>query len=85
MKNTLTLLLLILFSTFSAIITANESREASTESCNTSYTLPDDQWRQVSLPCIPAGSGSVADVFGDDIVDAFGADTPTYGTHWVVY
>jgi len=39
----------------------------------------------VSLPCVPAGSGSVADVFGDDIADAFGAVSPTYETSWVVY
>lgn len=84
MKNTLTLLLLILFSAFTTIVTANESR-ASTESCNTSYTLPENQWRQVSLPCNPGSSHSVSDVFGDDIADAFGTGTPSYPTNWVVY
>ena len=85
MKSTSLYLLTILLSTLTSIATANESRDAPTESCSTNYTLPDNQWRQVSLPCVPAGSGSVADVFGDDIADAFGAVSPTYETSWVVY
>lgn len=85
MKNSSLLLILALLSSLTSIATANQSRDALTESCNTSYTLPDNQWRQVSLPCVPAGGGSVADVFGDDIADAFGAGSPTYETSWVVY
>jgi hypothetical protein len=83
MKNAL--LLLVFFFSFSSFATANENNVASTESCSTSYALPNNQWRQVSLPCTPAGSGSVAEVFGDDMVDAFAAGSPAYGTNWAVF
>jgi hypothetical protein len=40
--------------------------------------LPNNQWRQISLPCNPGKASSVSAVFGDDIVGS-------YGTDWIVY
>ena len=43
-----------------------------------SYTLPNDQWRQISLPCRPGQNNTVDDVFGDDGLG-------TYGTDWALF
>ncbi len=44
-----------------------------------SFTLPVNQWTQVSLPCLPAaGFNTVQAIFGDDMAGV-------YGTHWAVY
>jgi len=43
------------------------------------YSLPNNQWRMISLPAEPpADENTVAKVFGDDI-------SGTYGTDWVLY
>jgi len=42
--------------------------------CDTTFTLPNNQWRQVSLPCNPGGNETVAKVFGDDGLGQFGVD-----------
>lgn len=85
MKNALLLLSILLLFSLTSSATENENNAASPESCNARYSLSGNLWRQVSLPCVPAGSGSVADVFGDDMAEAFGAGAPTYNTNWVVY
>ncbi len=41
-------------------------------------TLPDNQWRQISLPGDPGEENTVAAIFADDIPG-------TYGTSWIVY
>jgi hypothetical protein len=46
--------------------------------CESTYPLPNNQWRQISLPCNPGKASSVSAVFGDDIVGS-------YGTDWIVY
>ncbi len=51
---------------------------AANPTCHVEMTLPDNQWRQVSLPCDPGAANRVADVFGDDIPGA-------YGARWVVF
>ena len=47
-------------------------------SCNSTYVLPTDQWRQISLPCDPGSNNTVAAIFSDNI-------TGTYDTDWVLY
>jgi hypothetical protein len=47
-------------------------------SCTTTYALPPNQWRQISLPCDPGLNNTVAAVFGDDVIG-------TYGVDWVLY
>jgi hypothetical protein len=47
-------------------------------SCDTTYTLPNNQWRQISLPCNPGANNTVSAVFGDDIPG-------TYNTDWILY
>jgi len=42
------------------------------------FLLPDDQWRQISLPCNPGSNNSVEAVFGDD-------DLGVYDTDWVLF
>jgi hypothetical protein len=42
--------------------------------CDATFTLPNNQWRQVSLPCNPDGNKTVAKVFGDDGLGQFGVD-----------
>jgi len=86
MKNTLLLFLILVLTTFSLVTMASEIRVASTGSCSSGFTLPSNQWRQISLPCVPpAGEASVVDVFGDDIAEAFGQGVPSYGSNWIVY
>jgi hypothetical protein len=46
--------------------------------CEITYTLPSNQWRQISLPCDPGANNSVSAVFGDDIQGQ-------YGTEWILY
>jgi len=47
-------------------------------SCDTTYTLPNNQWRQISLPCDPGTNNSVSAVFGDDVKGQYGID-------WILY
>ena len=46
--------------------------------CDTTYSLPSNQWRQISLPCDPGVNDTIAAVFGDDIPG-------TYGTDWMLH
>jgi hypothetical protein len=41
--------------------------------CNETYTLPSNQWHQISLPCKP-NDGRVRSLFGDDIPGKLGKD-----------
>jgi len=73
--NSLLLLLIILLSTLSSIVTANESVEVPT------FNLPYGQWRMISLPATPPDSSNTLDqIFGNDM--GAGGD---YGQNWVVY
>ena len=86
MKNTPLLFLFLALAAFSSVTVASEARAASADACRSVFTLPNNQWRQISLPCVPpAGQASVADVFGDDIAEAFSQATPSYGSNWIVY
>jgi hypothetical protein len=38
------------------------------------YALPSDQWRQISLPCNPQANNTVAMLFADDGLGAYGDD-----------
>ncbi len=42
------------------------------------HLLPHNQWHQISLPMNPGSNNTVADIFGDDGLGA-------YGTDWVLY
>lgn len=42
--------------------------------CTSTYTLPSDQWRQISIPCNPGEDNSVEAIFGDDNLGALGTD-----------
>ncbi len=42
------------------------------------YSLPNQQWRQISLPCALADENTVAAVFGDDIPGVLGSDWALY-------
>jgi subtilisin family serine protease len=47
------------------------------QTCETNYSLPDNQWMQISLPCNPGSRNKVSDVFNN---------VPgTYDNDWVVY
>jgi len=47
--------------------------------CNTSFDLPKNTWRMITLPCEPpAGEKTVQDIFGDDFSKA-------YGTGWIMF
>jgi len=49
--------------------------------CADTYTLPDKQWHQISLPCTaPAGSSTAAVILGDDM-----GDSAVYNENWVLY
>ncbi len=50
------------------------SQPPATATCDVTFSLPDDQWRLISLPCNPGANSSVAAVFGDDISGAYGDD-----------
>jgi hypothetical protein len=41
--------------------------------CGESFTLPDNQWRQISLPCDAGGSASPVAAFGDDLLGEYGS------------
>jgi hypothetical protein len=45
--------------------------------CGNGYNLPANQWRLISLPCLPV-SKKVSDIFADDI-------SGIYGTNWILY
>lgn len=45
--------------------------------CGGSFDLPNNQWRQVSLPCNPGDHHKVSDIFGNM--------PGTYDKHWVVH
>ncbi len=48
-------------------------------SCNTeSYSLPHNQWHQISLPCNPGSNNTVAAVIGDDMPGTIGVDWRIY-------
>jgi surface protein len=57
------------------------------DTCGLTHTLPNDQWQQVSLPCEPGGGGTIAEVFSDDISDAFGGgeEDSRYGENWILF
>ncbi len=42
--------------------------------CTSTYTLPSDQWRQISIPCNPGEDNSVEVIFGDDNLGTIGTD-----------
>lgn len=46
--------------------------------CVESLSLPQGQWKQISMACDPGGANTVADVFGDDL-------SGTYDVDWVVF
>jgi hypothetical protein len=46
--------------------------------CDSTYSLPNNKWQQISLPCDPGENNSVSAVFGDDIL-------ATYSTGWILY
>jgi subtilisin family serine protease len=47
------------------------------QACETRYSLPDNQWMQISLPCNPGANNKISDVF---------KNVPgTYDNDWVVY
>lgn len=47
---------------------------AAANPCQTTFALPPNQWRQISLPCDPGIDATVADVFGDDGLGIYGTD-----------
>jgi len=46
--------------------------------CDITYSLSNNKWQQISLPCDPGENNSVSAVFGDDILAA-------YSTGWILY
>jgi len=49
--------------------------------CSVGYTLPENQWQQIGLPCTPSeNSATVGAILGDDM-----GDSSTYGVDWVLY
>ncbi|MCK5831535.1 MAG: hypothetical protein KAH20_14665, partial [Methylococcales bacterium] len=49
------------------------------DACGTTYTLPNNQWRQIGLLCNPDNAATTAaDIFGDDGLG-------TYGTSWKLW
>jgi len=52
-------------------------RSGDVSSCSVSYDLPQNQWRQIGLPCDPGTNNKVSDIF---------TNMPgIYGTNWKVY
>ncbi|MCK5919420.1 MAG: hypothetical protein KAG66_00660, partial [Methylococcales bacterium] len=47
-------------------------------SCDMPFLLPNDEWRQISLPCNPGPNNTVEAVFGDDGLGV-------YDTDWVLF
>ena len=57
---------------------ANAAPDASV--CASPYTLPSNQWRQISIPCLPSGaSNHLATIFGDDLTGVNGTDWALFG------
>ncbi|MEE9355578.1 MAG: right-handed parallel beta-helix repeat-containing protein [Methylococcaceae bacterium] len=46
--------------------------------CGTPYSLPHNQWRQISLPCDPGSNNTATNIFGDD-------ELGVYGTDWILW
>jgi hypothetical protein len=46
--------------------------------CDTTFQLPNNQWHQISLPCHPGSSNTVAALFGDD-------DLGQFRKNWAIY
>ena len=71
---------------FIATLSSSSFVEAA-DTCGLTHTLPNDQWQQVSLPCEPGGGGTIAEVFSDDISDAFGGgeEDSRYGENWILF
>jgi hypothetical protein len=44
----------------------------------TTFQLPNNQWRQISLPCNPGGDNTIAALFGDD-------DLGEFNKNWGIY
>ena len=65
-------------SSFEEVAPKGGNDPTSGSTCNSTFSLPDNQWRQISLPCDPGSNNTVAAIFGDDI-------TGTYGQDWVVH
>jgi len=51
--------------------------------CDNTISIPDRQWTLLSLPCQPAASTTVADLFADDIL--VNGASAQYGSDWLVY
>jgi surface protein len=80
--------ILLLMSSIFLVAFTNSSFAETSEPCDRTYTLPNNQWQQVSLPCNPGGTGTIAEVFGDDISEAFGAtaeSASSYGSNWKLF
>ena len=43
-----------------------------------SYSVPNDQWQIISLPCDPGASNTISDVLGDDLIGVYGTDWGLY-------
>ncbi|HHJ19531.1 MAG TPA: DUF1800 family protein, partial [Gammaproteobacteria bacterium] len=50
-----------------------------TSTCHSTHQLPPNQWQQISLPCDPGATRTVADVLGDDISGTYGQDWAVFG------
>jgi mannose/cellobiose epimerase-like protein (N-acyl-D-glucosamine 2-epimerase family) len=61
-----------IFSLLAIFLTAPVSLYAACDIA--SYPLPNQQWRQISLPCAPGENNTVAAIFGDDIPGELGSD-----------
>ena len=59
--------------------TITEQSETVPFICDSTLTLQQGQWQQISIPCeLPADKHTVNDVFGDNL-------TGLYGTDWVIF
>ena len=47
--------------------------------CGDTYSLPQGEWRLISLPCDPGSNNTVNDLFGDDF------SLSSYGVTWIMY
>jgi surface protein len=76
MASTRAILSTILLSALTSVATANPI-----EACDTAtYTLPNNQWRQISLPCTPVGYSFVS-----ELARFFSLPEETYDANWVIY
>lgn len=70
---------LLLLTTLLALFSSSAfAVESTSKSCNPIYPLPNNQWRQIFLPCDPGLANTVAEVLGDDMVQSFGQTEPRY-------